>query len=460
MAVPSAARITASQTGLKPGPMVERPGQFERSVAITTLFFLAYAVPTTWFRAFAGSFVATQASDPITQLLFLACYGFLLSRLHGNEGQFVKAIRVEPLLFAWVGYFLLSAVWSEDIARTLDVSVIFLLTTLVGYYLFIRYSLEEVLWMIMWVSIFGVVSNIVWSLALPQYGVTALGWSGVQTDKNSLGRASVFELINLLMAARLFKRFRVLCYLGAAGALFLMFGSTSGTSLGGGLALIGFMFLFTFFRGRKTLYGAVAISYVTATVVGIYVGLTQLEVVAGIVGKDVSLTGRTRLWALVVKEIPERFWFGSGAGAFWTDWFGPAHEIWLDFGGRLPHAHNALLEYMLELGIIGTTMFMVMYVRAVVRATRYVRAVPGIIGLWPLTILTYTLLYSITEVGVQGRTIYWVAFILAILSVARQGKVALEEVKQQELMRRAGAHEAISQEAALPALGGGPRTRS
>ncbi len=64
-----------------------------------------------------------------------------------------------------------------------------------------------------------------------------------------------------------------------------------------------------------------------------------------------------------------------------------------------------LLEYMLELGIIGTTMFMVMYVRAVVRATRYVRAVPGIIGLWPLTILTYTLLYSITEVGVQGRTI-------------------------------------------------------
>ncbi len=407
-------------------PFIRRPGQAERMVATFALFILAYAVPTTWFRVYAGSFVVAQPSDPITQLAFLGCYGFLLSRLHGNEKQFIKAIRVEPLLFAWVGYFLLSAVWSEAPGITIDVSIIFLLTTLVGYYLFIRFELEEVIWMIMWVSLIGVVCNLVVCLALPTYGTTPLGWSGVQTDKNSLGRSSVFELVNLLMAARLFRRFRVICYLGASGSLYLMFGSTSGTSLGGGLALIGFMVLFQAFRGRKTLYGAVATSYFTAVVVGIYVGLTQLEVVAGIVGKDVSLTGRTDLWVLVIKEIPKRFWFGSGAGAFWTDWFGPAHEVWIAFGGRLPHAHNALLEYMLELGIIGTSMFMFMFIRAAVRATRYVRAVPGVVGLWPLTMLTYTLLYSITEVGVQGRTIFWVAFILAVLSVARQGKVPVE----------------------------------
>ncbi len=427
--------VAGARPQVKERPLIRRPGQFERMVATSTLFILAYAVPTTWFRAYAGSFVASQPSDPITQLLFMGCYGYLLARLHSNEAQLVKAIRVEPLLFAWVGYFLLSAVWSEDTARTIDVSVIFLLTTLVGYYLFIRYELEEVLWMIMWVSLIGVVCNIIWSVGLPAYGQTALGWSGVQTDKNSLGRSSVFELVNLIMAARLFRRFRVLCYLGAAGSLFLMFGSTSGTSLGGGLALLGFMVLFQAFRGRKTLYGAVALGYVTATVTGIWVGLTSLEVVAGIVGKDVSLTGRTILWELVIDEIPNRLWLGSGAGAFWTDWFGPSHEIWIDFGGRLPHAHNALLEYMLVLGLIGTTMFMFMFVRAVVRATRYVRAVPGVIGLWPLTILTYTLLYSITEVGVQGRTIFWVAFILAVLTVARQGKVPIEAGYRQRQAR-------------------------
>ena len=413
--------VAGSRPQVKERPLIKRPGHFERSVATFTLFILAYAVPTTWFRSFGGSFVAVQPSDPATQLAFLACYGYLLSRLHSNEAQFVKAIRVEPLLFIWVGYFLLSAIWSEDVGRTIDLSVIFLLTTLVGYYLFIRFELEEVLWMIMWVSLLGVVVNIVWSLGLPAYGVTAAGWSGVQTDKNSLGRSSVFELINLVMAARLFRRFRVVCYLGAAGSLFLIFGSTSGTSLGGGFALLGFMVIFQAFRGRKTLYGAVAISYVTATVVGIYAGLTSLEVVAGLVGKDVSLTGRTRLWSLVIDEIPERFWFGSGAGAFWTDWFGPSHEIWIDFGGRLPHAHNALLEYMLELGVVGTSMFMIMFIRSVARATTYVRDVPGVIGLWPLTILTYPLVYSTTEVGVQGRTILWVAFILAVLTVANKG---------------------------------------
>ncbi len=425
-------------------------------VATFAIFILAYAVPTTWFRSYEGTFVASLPSDPITQLAFIGCYGFLLSRLHGNEKQFIKALRVEPLLFAWVFYFLLSAVWSEAPARTVEISIIFLLTTLVGYYLFIRFELEEVLWMIMWVSIVGVAVNLVFCLALPVYGVTSAGWSGVQTDKNSLGRSSVFELINLLMAARLFKRFRVICYLSAAGSIYLMFGSTSGTSLGGGIALIGFMVLFQAFRGRKTLYGAVAVGYFTAVVVGIYVGLTQLEIVAGIVGKDVSLTGRTRLWELVIAEIPQRFWFGSGAGAFWTDWFGPAHEVWITFGSRLPHAHNAVLEYMLELGIIGTSLFMFMFVRAVIRATRYVRAVPGVIGLWPLTILTYTLLYSITEVGVQGRNMFWVAFILAVLTVARQGKVPVElGFKQRQARMAALAAIGLEGDAAIEKIGNG-----
>jgi O-antigen ligase len=260
----------------------------------------------------------------------------------------------------------------------------------------------------------------------------------VQTDKNSLGRSSVFDMVTLLMAARLFRRFRVLAYAGAAGAVFLVIGSTSKTSLGALGGLIVFLIVFQAFRGRKTLYGAVATLYVTATVIGIWVGLRSLEIITDILDKDVSLTGRTVLWELVLREVPERLWLGSGFGAFWTDWFGPSHEVWIDFGSRLPHAHNALLEYLLELGVIGAGMFLFVYLRGVARATRYVRAVPGAIGLWPLTMLSFTLLFSLTEVGVQGRNIFWVAFILALLSVARQQKVSAEEGRALRRMRSFG----------------------
>jgi O-antigen ligase len=78
-----------------------------------------------------------------------------------------------------------------------------------------------------------------------------------------------------------------------------------------------------------------------------------------IVGKDPTLTGRTEFWPLGIANIYQRPLFGWGYFGFWT----PANPAALSIAQAvafkvrrsLPNAHNALLEALLEIGIVGTT---------------------------------------------------------------------------------------------------------
>ena len=83
-----------------------------------------------------------------------------------------------------------------------------------------------------------------------------------------------------------------------------------------------------------------------------------------IIGKDVTLTGRTELWDLVQAEIAERPIAGWGYFAFWGA--NPAADaISAQLGWGVPHAHNGLLEMLLEVGVIGTMLILVIFLRNV-----------------------------------------------------------------------------------------------
>ncbi|MEZ5231031.1 MAG: hypothetical protein R2710_31435 [Acidimicrobiales bacterium] len=79
----------------------------------------------------------------------------------------------------------------EDPARTLDFSIVFPAHH-AGRLLPVHpIRAEEVLWMIMWVSLLGVVSRTSSSASLPVYADTPLGWSRVEpTRTRSAGRRS------------------------------------------------------------------------------------------------------------------------------------------------------------------------------------------------------------------------------------------------------------------------------
>ena len=81
-------------------------------------------------------------------------------------------------------------------------------------------------------------------------------------------------------------------------------------------------------------------------------------------GKDVTLTGRTDLWAVAFQEIAERPVLGTGFQAFWVQGNPLAEELWAMFGidSRSGfHFHNTLLSNAVEIGIVGVALQAVVF---------------------------------------------------------------------------------------------------
>jgi O-antigen ligase len=80
--------------------------------------------------------------------------------------------------------------------------------------------------------------------------------------------------------------------------------------------------------------------------------------VAGILGKDADMSGRTRVWQYAVAMIVEHPWLGYGYSTFWEGFNSPGGVFWSLTGLGVPHSHNGYLELALDAGGIGVVLFM------------------------------------------------------------------------------------------------------
>ena len=80
-----------------------------------------------------------------------------------------------------------------------------------------------------------------------------------------------------------------------------------------------------------------------------------LKPIAVLTGKDLSFTGRTDIWAIVVAHVKHQPWIGSGYGAYWIGplpW-APVYQFILQMQFYPGSAHSGYLEVLNDLGILG-----------------------------------------------------------------------------------------------------------
>ncbi|MGJ8583310.1 MAG: O-antigen ligase family protein [Marinosulfonomonas sp.] len=86
-------------------------------------------------------------------------------------------------------------------------------------------------------------------------------------------------------------------------------------------------------------------------------------------GKDITLTGRTDLWAVAWDFIKAKPLLGVGYKAFWVQGFAPAEALWLYFGieGRGGfNFHNMYMSNTVDIGIIGMGMQILVFYGATI----------------------------------------------------------------------------------------------
>lgn len=401
-----------------------KPGLAERLITLLLLLVITTDLPFTWFNPDARK--TQEGADSTLMAILLMLTAALVIFTNGHWREFWFVARSEPLILTIHALMLSSFLWATypDVAIRQSVSV--MIATFIGFYLVTRYSQIEIFLIAAKVLAFTVLMSFFFVFFLPEYGLSApdpnaldadVAWTGIYSQKNALGAATTLGVFVFAVAARSDRRRRVWWYsmtlVTTIGVVF----SQAKTSLVALILAIGLLVLYQAFRARKTLYGAVAVGLLTSIVTGVLFVTANLAFLANRLDKDVTLTGRTPLWTDVITYIRAKPILGYGWSGFWGGWFSPSHEIWTEHTWVPTHAHNALLEYLIHLGIVGAAIMLALYIRSIARCATYVRVTKGVYGLWPLGYVSIGVLYSITESGILDRGLTWVLFVAAVTTV-------------------------------------------
>jgi O-antigen ligase len=350
----------------------------------------------------------------VLRLIWPPAYAIILAasltRLHRFGSIWVGVALTLPLLLL----ALASTAWSLDPETTLRRSIALVFTSMFGFYLAARYGWRALMELIAAVAVITALGSFLISVAAPSIGVHAElhagAWKGLFIQKNELGNSMVRGALACLCAAALAPARRLLWLAGMALCAILVIASTSTTALLGLLLVFGGALGLAAVR-TGGLGGVVVLWSALLAAVGVAALMTLApDLFFSLVGKDPSLTGRTNIWEVLLRESAQRPLFGYGYQGFWGVDVGPAERIQTQLEWPVPSAHNGWLEILIQLGWVGVSLFALHFLLIATAAAG--RLWSGREAYWPLLFVITLALLSISEDPfLQQNSLAWVLYV-------------------------------------------------
>jgi exopolysaccharide production protein ExoQ len=123
-------------------------------------------------------------------------------------------------------------------------------------------------------------------------------------------------------------------------------------------------------------------------------------------GKDMTLTGRTELWAAAFREISYRPLLGQGYQAVWLPGNSVAEAMWAKFQIESKsgfHFHSTWISNAVEIGLIGAGLQAVLFTTSLVLVWRWVLLSPSAPSIYFAMFMTQMTALSFVEVVVYGQ---------------------------------------------------------
>lgn len=410
--------------------LIRAPGGGERFFTIF-VFLLASGAFTSLMggeEGAAGSGFVSIIMQTIWSVIYLATL-VLLRR--GCKG-FLGVVRRDKLLFFLVALTVVSVFWSDDPALTFRRSVALIGTTLFGVYFARRFSLSDQLKLLSRVFLVAAVLSLVFVAVLPQYGLAdpAFGyaWQGIYGHKNNLGAAMALGVVVFVFRA-VSDRQRSLRWWAAVGlALLLLLMAHSSTGLVACLFTLSVFILSPALRWtlkRAILFflgvGALAVG------AGLW-AINHIAFVLSMISRDPSFTGRTTVWIISIAMIARHPWLGYGYSEAWPG-YGSDIVARLTGLSGMSHAHNAILNLWLDLGLLGVVIFILQYFKSLWRAVVVVRHTRTVEWMWPLVFLFFLAAYGLVEsVVLQKNGLSWILFTAVVIQISCRAGATLSTV--------------------------------
>jgi exopolysaccharide production protein ExoQ len=330
---------------------------------------------------------APSAGGPISRMLWLGLLALSAVIILWRAGlAWLLARTLNPFFMLFVALAIASVAWSIDpalsIRRLIRLSTFVLACTAFVLVSWHARRYQNVVRPILTIVLLG---SIIFGLVLPSLAIhqessaeLVDAWHGLANHKNGLGALACVALI-FWFHAWLTREVKWLpALVGGAIATTCLVLSRSSTSLAATVFVM--IFLLVLLRSPHGLRPYMP--YLVAMLVAIFLlyALAILDLIPGLgalmtpvtllTGKDMSLTGRTQIWAIIAEHIRYHPFLGTGYAAYWTAEPVPGTDsyafVWR-MGSFYPgSAHNGYLEVVNDLGWVGLTClfaYIVMHVR-------------------------------------------------------------------------------------------------
>lgn len=376
-----------------------------------------------FFAVLAQSQGATEPAG-YARLFFLPVYAFLGWAIWRDRAQALRAVLTTPLLMGLIALAAVSTFWSIESAATLRRVVWLALTMGFGLYLAWRYEWAKLVTVIAGAFLVLVAGSLLLGGAMPSLGRMTFehpgAWSGLWTHKNTLGGVMALGVAACVAAAWVEPARRRLWLATAAGAFALVLLSTSKTALIASLVSLTTMAACALLRRGPLQAVVVSAAALVALVIVVSIVALAPDLLVALLGRDLSLTGRTDIWEASASAVAARPWFGYGYYAFWLAEDGPAYWVRQAVAWQVASAHSSWLELALGLGRVGVLLFALQFAAALRRGAAAVMHPDA--GLWAPAFLMAFAMYTVSEShALQANNLFWTIYVAVAARLALDG---------------------------------------
>ena len=144
--------------------------------------------------------------------------------------------------------------------------------------------------------------------------------------------------------------------------------------------------------------------------------LTYRAEIFSLIGKSPDMTGRTKIWKIVLHLIDQRPLQGWGWSSYWVPWVEPYKGLVIINHVPYYQAHNAFLDVWMQLGIFGLGLFLLLIGLTFVRLWRLAVRHTSPLYLWPILVFVGIVTQNLTESRILVE-IGWVLLVLFSVKV-------------------------------------------
>lgn len=251
-----------------------------------------------------------------------------------------------------IGICALSAGWSSDPMATLRKALGLFGTFSMGTFVASRWSSHRFVKLVQIAVIVALAGSFVWLLIAPDKALDTNGQlRGLFNHKNILGQfAGIGYLAFLSSGLRETGRRRFRQLIGAGACVVSLLLASSATPL----IAIGFVTAWVYARSRLGLRPReLAVLTVVACIGGVLFLIAAPDAFTSVIGRDVTLSGRTNIWQFALEMAAAKPLLGYGYGVFWLGPNSPGSLFWDTTLQFELSAHNGYLQCLLDIGMVG-----------------------------------------------------------------------------------------------------------